>query len=112
LSEHALHEARKIKEVISKQCQAWKYHGNESGKKKQRQAEKLISEGTERLEVLLSSGQVVNALPVQALLQSVNKLLKDCRHELELKLTKFWQVHFMSQIRQQLHRDRPVHRLT
>ena len=44
----------------------------------------LISEGTERLAVALSSGQVVNAIPAQALLQSGNKLLKDCRHELEL----------------------------
>jgi hypothetical protein len=51
---------------------------------KQQQAEKLVSEGTERLSVALKSGKVVDALPAQALLETGNKLLKECRQELSL----------------------------
>lgn len=51
---------------------------------KQKQAEKLINEGTERLTIALQSGKNDDILPSQALLESGNKLLKECRHEMEL----------------------------
>jgi hypothetical protein len=50
---------------------------------KQLQAEKLVSEGTERLEAALKSGKVEDALPAQALLVSGNNMLKDLRKEIE-----------------------------
>ncbi len=51
---------------------------------KQQQAEKLIAEGTERLEAALKSGKVAEALPAQALLVSGNSMLKDLRQGMEL----------------------------
>ena len=53
-------------------------------KEKQIQAEKMIAEGTERLGVALNSGRLQDALPAQALLESGNKMLSECRHELLL----------------------------
>jgi hypothetical protein len=50
---------------------------------KQTQAEKLVSEGTERLSVAVKSGKLTDILPAQALLESGNKLLKECRCEIE-----------------------------
>jgi hypothetical protein len=54
---------------------------------KQHQAEKLICEGTERITAALKAGKMTDILPAQALLESGNKLLKECRHEIE-KLNK------------------------
>jgi len=51
--------------------------------KKQQQAEKMISEGTERLATALKNSKIEDAVPAQALLEAGNKMLKDCRHELE-----------------------------
>ena len=51
---------------------------------KQQQAEKLVAEGTERLEAALKSGKVAEALPAQALLVSGNSMLKDLRQGMEL----------------------------
>lgn len=50
---------------------------------KQQQADKLITEGTERLAAALKSGKVADALPAQALLVSGNNMLKDLRQEIE-----------------------------
>jgi hypothetical protein len=43
-----------------------------------------MSEGTGRLATALKNNKIEDTLPAQALLESGNKLLKDCRHELEL----------------------------
>ena len=51
---------------------------------KQEQAEKLISEGTERLTQALKSNKMDEVLPSQALLESGNQLLKECRTEIGL----------------------------
>ena len=51
---------------------------------KQLQAEKMISEGTERLVIALKNSNIEVAVPAKALLEAGNKMLKDCRHELEL----------------------------
>lgn len=50
---------------------------------KQKNAEKLISEGTDRLTAALDDGKGQDILPARALLESGNKLLKECRQELE-----------------------------
>lgn len=46
----------------------------------------MINEGTERLTTALKSGSGKNddILPSQALLEAGNKLLKECRHDMEL----------------------------
>jgi hypothetical protein len=49
---------------------------------KQAQAEKLINEGTERLTMAVQSNNLTDVLPSQALLQSGNKLLQECRTEI------------------------------
>lgn len=51
---------------------------------KQKQAEKLINEGTQRLAIAVQSGKTDDILPSQALLESGNKILKECRNEMEL----------------------------
>ena len=50
---------------------------------KQAQAEKLINEGTERLILALKSNKISDVLPSQALLESRNQLLKQCRMEID-----------------------------
>ena len=50
---------------------------------KQQQAEKMVTEGTERLGAALKSGKIEDGLPAQALLESGNQILKECRHELQ-----------------------------
>ena len=50
---------------------------------KQAQAEKLINEGTERLTLALKSNKISDVLPSQALLESGNQLLKQCRMEID-----------------------------
>jgi len=47
-------------------------------------AENMISDGTEHLGTALNNNKIEDALSAQALLESVNKMLKDRRHELEL----------------------------
>jgi len=49
----------------------------------QLQAENLICEGTERVTAALKAGKVIDVLPAQALLESGNKLLIECRNEIE-----------------------------
>jgi len=44
---------------------------------KQQQAEKMISEGTDRLGTALKNNKIEEALPAQALLESGNKMLND-----------------------------------
>ena len=51
---------------------------------KQAQAEKLINEGTERLTLALKANKISDVLPAQALLESGNQLLKQCRMEIDL----------------------------
>jgi hypothetical protein len=43
----------------------------------------MVTESTERLEAALKSGKIEDALPAQALLESRNQILKECRHELQ-----------------------------
>ncbi len=50
---------------------------------KQKQAEKMLVEGTERLGDALKNGKLTDAIPAQALLQTGNKLLKECHKELD-----------------------------
>ena len=50
---------------------------------KQQQAEKMITEGTERLGAALKSEKIEDALPAQALRELGNQILKECRHELQ-----------------------------
>jgi hypothetical protein len=50
---------------------------------KQCEAEKLINEGTERLSAAVQSGKIADIRPSQALLESGNKLWKECRSEID-----------------------------
>jgi len=49
---------------------------------KQQQAEQMISEGTERLATASKNSKIEDAVPAPALLESGNKMFKDCRLEL------------------------------
>jgi len=46
-------------------------------------AETLICEGTERVTAAVKAGKMIDVLPAQALLEFGNKLLIECRHEIE-----------------------------
>lgn len=45
---------------------------------KQKDAEKLISEGTDRLTKSVAGGKMTDILPAQALIASGNKILQEC----------------------------------
>ena len=51
---------------------------------KQSRAEKMIAEGTQRLGDAIKNSKITNALPAQALLEAGNKLLQECRSEMDL----------------------------
>ena len=44
---------------------------------KQKRAENMISEGTERLAIALKNSKIEDSVPAQALLEAGNKMLKD-----------------------------------
>jgi len=43
----------------------------------------LICECTERSTAALKAGKIIDVLPAQALMESENKLLRECHHEIE-----------------------------
>ena len=50
---------------------------------KLKQVDKMINEGTERLGIAVKSGENDDILPYHALFDSGNKLLTECRHEMD-----------------------------
>lgn len=74
---------RKRKEAIDNQLSILQAK-KRSWEEKQVQAEKLMNEGTERLTVAVKTNNISDILPSQALLESGNKLLQQCRTEIEL----------------------------
>ena len=44
----------------------------------------MFAEGSERLGEALKSGKLAHAIPAQTLLETGNKLLKECHKELDL----------------------------